>query len=502
MKKFFVFAAFVSLMSGWPGISSGQTLTIVSPNGGEDWKLDGSQVVSWTYAGMPEGTRVKLLLFLNGAPAGTIAGNLPVGQKSYAWKVGALEGGGTAVAADGYKVRIKAVSQDWFDQSNGTFKIAAAKGPVIMAPRHPDLPVPLLFKPKLAVTAISLNVNASGYAIIFGYKNVGSGSLPRRHELAVKPDYKVLIDGRQIDAGDLWIPENPPAGPGYEQPTNSGGFVPFPGPGVPFGWTIGNQITIVLDERNALGNGPSSKTSSLRLIALPVGYDLAFGPVTFDWSRGKISAMITKVGGGSPQLSKKFQVTVEGYGYHPADNVHAGPGEATATTSEGPFTILMDPAAEIPPAGPFPYRFEKGITGLYSLFYDLTFRVVPFQRDEIDESNNTVRIRFTRPSVPQGPVIESLNVLDRQDSAGKPILVPSILVNNKTPNPYTALRVVLKRNSAVMREWAIPTLKAGESRTFEASEPRPGGRYRIIYEAYLYGGGGSVLDAKTMDLNR
>jgi hypothetical protein len=500
MKKFFVFAAFVSLMSGWPGISSGQTLTVVSPNGGETWKLDASQIISWTYAGMPDGTRVKLLLFLNGSPAGTIAGNLPVGQKSYAWKVGALEGGGTAAAADGYKVRIKAVSQDWFDQSNGTFKIGA-KGPVIMVPRLPETPAPLLFKPKLAVTAISLSVNASGYAIIFGYKNVGNGSLPRRHELAVKPDYKVLIDGSQIDAGDLWIPENPQAGPGYEQPTNSGGFINFPGLGVLTPWSIGNQITIILDERNVLGNGPASKTSSLRLIALPVGYDLAFGPVTFDWSRCAVSVMVTKMGGGLPQLTKSFALSIAGYGYHPADNLHAGPGEATVTTPEGPFTVLMDKAAEIPAAGPFPYRIEKALTGPYSLFYDLTIRVTSYQRDELDEGNNAVRIRFTRPSVLQGPVIESLKVLETQDSAGKPILVPSIVVNNKTPNPYVALRLVLKRNTSTMREWAIPTFKAGDSRKFEASEPRPGGHFRIIYDAYLYGGGGSVLDAKTLDIN-
>ena len=476
-----------------------QQLTISSPNGGETWNLESTQVISWTYAGIPENTRVKLLLFLNGSPAGTIVGDLPVGQKVYSWKVGAMQGGGAAAAADGYKVRIKAVSQDWFDQSNGTFKIGA-KGPVIMAPRFPETPAPFLFKPKLAVTAISLIPNGSGYGIVFGYKNVGNGSLPRRHEMAVKPDYKVLIDGRQIDAGDLWIPESPPAGPGYEQPTNSGGFINFPGQGVPCCWSIGNQITIILDERNALGAGPASKTSSLRLIALPVGYDLALGPVTFDWTRCAVSVMVTKVGGGSPQLSKSFSVIVGGYGYHPADQLHAGPGEATVTTPEGPFTVSSEPVV-IPAAGPFPFHAENKLGGPYSLFYDLTVRVVAYDRDEIDEGNNTVRIRFTRPSVLQGPVIESLKVQETQDSAGKPILVPTVVVNNKTPNPYVALRLVLKKNTSTMREWAIPTLDAGVSRTFEASEPRPGGHFRIIYDVYLYGGGGSVLDAKTVDLN-
>jgi hypothetical protein len=501
MKKAFAFMVFGLFMSTISGISFGQSLKIVSPNGGETWNLESTQVISWTYTGMPDGTRVKLLLFLNGSPGGTIAPDLPVGQKTYAWKVGALEGGTAAAAADGYKVRIKATSQPWYDQSKGTFKIGP-KAPVVMAPRRPEVPVSLLFKPKLAVTAITLTVNASGYGIIFGYKNVGNGSLPRRHELAVKPDYRVLIDGRQIDAGDLWIPENPPGGPGYEQPTNSGGLIPFPGVGVPSPWSIGNQITIILDERNVLGNGPSSKTSSLRLIALPVGYDLAFGPVTFDWNNLKVSAPVTKVGGGSPQLSKSFTVSIAGYGYHPADNLHSGPGQGTVTIPEGPFTILMDRVAEIPTTGPFPYRVEKPLSGPYSLFYDLTIRVVAYDRDEIDESNNLVRIRFTRPSVSQGPVIDSFRVLDKQDSAGKPILVPSITLNNKTPNPYTALRLVLKRNASTMREWAIPTLEAGAARVYEASERTPSGHYRIIYDVYLYGGSGSVLDAKTVDLNR
>ncbi len=502
MKRTFAISAFVAVLCAVSAAAYGQSMTIVSPNGGETWALNSSQVISWTFAGIPEGTRVKLLLFLNGSPAGTIARDLPVGQKTFTWKVGALDGGGTAAGGDGYKVRIKALSQSWYGQSKGAFKIGP-KLVVIREPIHRPFPpgLPLPTAPKLAVTAIKLVPNASGYGIVFGYKNVGNGPLPPRHALAVKPDYRVLIDGRQIDAGDLWIPESPPGGPGYEQPTNSGGFIDFPGPGVPWPWSIGNQITISLDERNALGGGPASKTSSLRLIALPVGYDLAFGQVTFDWSRLAVSAIVTKVGAASPQLSKTFSVTVGGYGYHPADHVSGGPGQGTVTIPEGPFTVEPAPVV-FPAAGPFPFRAERTLGGPYALFYDLTIRVVSYQRDEFDESNNTFRIRFARPSVLQGPVIDSLKVQETWDSAGKPILVPTIVIVNKTPNPYVALRVVLKRNTSTMREWSIPTLEAGVSRTFEASEPRPGGGFRIIYDAYLYGGGGTVLDAKTYDLSR
>lgn len=499
MKKPIGILAFLVLLMAAAAASYGQSFSIISPNGGETWALDSTQVISWNSQNVPAGTRVKILLFLNGSPAGTIAGDLPASQGTFSWKTGALGRGGTAAEAGGYKVRVKAVGQPWLDQTNGTFTIGP-RAAVVRAPIHKDvqiLKLPPLLKPKLAVTAIRLAPNASGYGIIFGYKNVGPGSLPPRHEMPVKPDYRVLIDGREIAAGDLWVPETPPAGPGYEQPTNSGGFIEFPQPNAPR-WSIGSQITIILNERNVLDMGPATKTSSLRLIALPVGYDLAFAAVTFDWTRCAFTAMVTRVGSMVP-LSKTFSLTAGFAGYHPKDDIHAGPGEATVTTAEGPFTGTISPVT-IPASGPFPYRAVAALGGPYSTFYEINIWVNTDKRDELDETNDSFRIRFDRPSSTIGPVIDALTVREGTRPSGDRYLVPTIRLLNRTPNPFVNMRVVLKRNSSTAQEWSVPYLAGGAEKTIERTEDAPGGNgwKTIYYDAYLYGGGGALLDAKRL----
>lgn len=478
-------------------LSHGQAFVVVSPNGGESWALDSTQVITWSCRDIPAGTRVKLLLILDGSLSGTIADDLPAAQGTFSWKTGALGGGGTVAEGTGYKVRVKAIGQPWLDQSDGTFGIGPrAPGVREVVRRDPAAyDIARLLRPKLAVTAIRLTPNASGYGIIFGWKNVGNGALPPRHALTVKPDYRVLIDGREIAAGDLWVPESPPAGPGYEQPTNSGGFIEFPQPAAPR-WSIGSQITILLDERNALGQGAATKTSSLRLIALPVGYDLAIAAVTFDWSRCAFTAVVTKVGSLVP-LSKSFSVAADFRGYHPADNLHAGPGEATVTTPEGPFNGAITPVA-VPASGTSPYRVVAPLGGPYSTFYELDIRVIPDKRDELDETNDSVHIRFDRPSAVVGPIIDALTVRDVTGPSGNRTLVPTIRLRNRTVNPFANMRVVLKRNSNKVQEWTVPSLGGGEERTLERTEAYPGGKgwMTIYYEAFLYSGGGALLDAK------
>ena len=496
MKKPFGIAFFLSFLMAAAAVSYGQTFTIVSPNGGETWALDSTQVISWSPQNIPAGTRVKLVLYLNGSPAGTIAGDLPASPGTYSWKTGALEGGGTAAQVDGYKVRVKAIGQPWLDQTDGTFKIGP-RAAIVRAPIRKDLPVAHLPfpKPKLAVTAIRLEPLVSGYGIYFGYKNVGPGSLPPRHELPVKPDYRVVIDGREISAGDLLIPENPPAGPGYEQPSHWGGFIEFPQPTAPRG-SIGSQITISLNERNVLDMGPATKTSSLRLIALPVGYDLAFAAVTFDWSRCAFTAVVTKVGSQVP-LSKSFTVSGGFSGYHPKDDIHAGPGEATVTTAEGPFTGAIS-TITFSSSGPSPYRATAALGGPYSTFYEINLWIDTDKRDQIDETNDSFRIRFDRPSSVIGPIIDALTVREGTRSSGERYLVPTIRLKNRTPNQFVDMRVVLKRNSSTAQEWSIPALAGGAEKLIEHTENAPGagGWTTIYYDAYLYSGGGALLDAK------
>ena len=261
-------------------------------------------------------------------------------------------------------------------------------------------------------------------------------------------------------------------------------------------WSIGSQITITLDERNALGQGPATKTSSLRLIALPVGYDLAIAAVTFDWSRCALTAMVTRVGSLVPQ-SRSFSLTGGFAGYHPADNIHAGPGEATVTIPEGPFQRSIT-SVVIPATGPFPYRAAVPLGGPYSTFYEIDLRIVPDKRDQLDETNDAFHIRFDRPASVIGPIIDALTVREGTHPSGDRYLVPTIRLKNRTPNAFVDMRVVLKRNASKVQEWPVPSLAGGAETLIERTESAPGGKgwTTVYYEAFLYGGGGALLDAK------
>jgi hypothetical protein len=104
-----------------------QQFTVTSPKAGDKW-LSGSQHnITWTFSNIPGSTKVKLLLFKNGAKVGTIVENISVGSNgagAYAnWHAGAYVGG-TADAGDGYQVHIRDMNNQFpLAISPGTFSI-------------------------------------------------------------------------------------------------------------------------------------------------------------------------------------------------------------------------------------------------------------------------------------------------------------------------------------------------------------------------------------------
>jgi len=91
------------------GAAFGQTITVTSPIGGENWVSKSHHDITWTYSGLPATNKVKLLLYRNGTQLGVIADNLAIGSNGagkYDWTTGAYEGL-TADAVDGYKVFIR-----------------------------------------------------------------------------------------------------------------------------------------------------------------------------------------------------------------------------------------------------------------------------------------------------------------------------------------------------------------------------------------------------------
>ncbi len=117
-----------------------QNMTMTSPNGGENWKSDALQNVTWTFAGIPDGTLVKLVLFKDGVKVGNIVENIAIGSGgtgSYSWKVGGYAGG-IAATGNGYKIRIRDMNGQYpLDESDGPFAITAATQPTTMKINSP-----------------------------------------------------------------------------------------------------------------------------------------------------------------------------------------------------------------------------------------------------------------------------------------------------------------------------------------------------------------------------
>jgi len=117
-----------------PGMVFCQQFAVTSPQGGEKWFSGSQHNITWTFSGIPGSTKVKLLLFRNGAKVGTIADNVPVGTNgagTYAnWHAGAYVGG-TAAADDGYQVHIRDMNNQFpLAMSPGTFSITKMQASV------------------------------------------------------------------------------------------------------------------------------------------------------------------------------------------------------------------------------------------------------------------------------------------------------------------------------------------------------------------------------------
>lgn len=105
---------------GTPVIPSG--LTVVSPNGGENWKTRSSYAITWTYTGNP-GSKVKIELLQNGILNRTITTKASIGSGgsgSYNWKISRSQATGTD-----YKITITSTTtSSATDTSNGNFSIS------------------------------------------------------------------------------------------------------------------------------------------------------------------------------------------------------------------------------------------------------------------------------------------------------------------------------------------------------------------------------------------
>jgi hypothetical protein len=109
------------------GTAFSQTIKVNSPKAGDSWLAGNAKLIAWTYSGIPNGAKVKLVLWRNGAKVGDLAVDVPIGSAgagSWNWlKVGNYLGG-TAQAGQGYQIRVRDMGNQYpVAMSTGSFTI-------------------------------------------------------------------------------------------------------------------------------------------------------------------------------------------------------------------------------------------------------------------------------------------------------------------------------------------------------------------------------------------
>ena len=164
-------------------------------------------------------------------------------------------------------------------------------------------------QPRLVVSDISLRPmpNDEGFKIFFAYKNIGEGGLPRASEMSVKPNYRVLIDNREVQHGQLFFPDAPTP-PGWGIPQNVGFFAGDIKYQSDDHWRVGNRLTVVINEDKALGSESHLMTVNLRQMALQFWYDVIIGSYKLNKSDHKFYVEVRI--DGQMGLLKEFELWV------------------------------------------------------------------------------------------------------------------------------------------------------------------------------------------------
>jgi len=100
----------------------GPSITVATPNGGENWAAGTTQTISWTYTGNP-GNYVKIQLFKGGVLYRQIISSRSIGtggSGSYPWAIPSTQPGGSD-----YQIKVTSTTNSAYtDTSNANFTIA------------------------------------------------------------------------------------------------------------------------------------------------------------------------------------------------------------------------------------------------------------------------------------------------------------------------------------------------------------------------------------------
>ncbi|HEX7501997.1 MAG TPA: Ser-Thr-rich GPI-anchored membrane family protein [Acidobacteriota bacterium] len=197
------------ILTALPALAA--TITVKTPAAGATLQIGVTNMITWTYAGLPDTTKVKIVLWCNGTNLGTIVQDLAIGLGSYGWKVG------TYPVGPGYSVRVRTMDNSASGFS-GSFSLSAKPGtgnPIIYPPKLGEVG-----RPCLVVTAPKKNDNCDPVNTIYIKWNHAAGQDANVSITLLRLGKGAMLNGVTVAASTpnsgafSWNPPSPTPAPG------------------------------------------------------------------------------------------------------------------------------------------------------------------------------------------------------------------------------------------------------------------------------------------------
>jgi len=118
--------------------ATAQTITVISPNGGEAWAQGAPHPITWRSSGMTGS--VRIILFNGAERVGIIRDDVPVASGAIDWAAGEFQGG-MALPGSSYRIRVRSLqSSTVLDESDHAFTITAGASEPPTTPAPPTTP--------------------------------------------------------------------------------------------------------------------------------------------------------------------------------------------------------------------------------------------------------------------------------------------------------------------------------------------------------------------------